>query len=539
MIPILFSETETTFNTNGIGRLYECISVKVYEERNGIYECDFEYPITGLHYQDIKIGRIIGVTHNLSGDIQPFDIVSYTKPINGVVSFHCVHISYRQNYMTLTCTGIQNLESALLKLPEAQPSNRFNYWTDKSSSGFLGASDGLPHTVRQILGGMQGSILDAYGGEYEWDKWNVNLYSSRGQLRDFSIRYGVNMLDYEEEYSMQGTYSSCIPFWTDGTTKVVGNRIESNGVTITQRGECVPLDLSDKFQEAPTQQELEAMAFNYMNRNDAFVPVQNIRVEFARIQDFDEYTGYQNLLDCNLCDTINVFFPDLSSSAQFKIVKTVWDVLRDRYESMELGDLSVTLSEALGVTQGTGTQMPNLENYAKLTDLDNYVKKSGDTMTGNLVVSASNDAERYLRASNSLGNVNLDIASTGNHGIWSNATPTHKWLLKADTSGNVYVNDTPFPNFATYSNNTFKIGNFVIWFGVASSVANGGTKSITIPSGTFDSVYKGIAYCAQSSFGGYSTCVMNSATATSATVYQYNSANASMNVGVVVFGIKN
>ena len=350
MIPILFSETETAFNTNGIGRLYECISVKVYEERNGIYECDFEYPTTGLHYQDIKIGRIIGVTHNLSGDIQPFDIVSYTRPINGVVSFHCVHISYRQNYMTLTCTGIQNLESALLKLPEAQPSNRFNYWTDKSSFGYLGASDGLPHTVRQILGGMQGSILDAYGGEYEWDKWNVNLYSSRGQLRDFSIRYGVNMLDYEEEYSIQETYSSCIPFWTDGTTKVVGNRIESNGVTITQRGECVPLDLSDKFQEEPTQQELEAMAFNYMNRNNAFVPVQNIRVEFARIQDFGEYTGYQNLLDCNLCDTINVFFPDLNSSAQFKIVKTVWDVLRDRYESMELGDLSVTLAEALGVS---------------------------------------------------------------------------------------------------------------------------------------------------------------------------------------------
>ena len=453
MIPILFSETETTFNTNGIGRLYECISVKVYEERNGIYECDFEYPITGLHYQDIKIGRIIGVTHNLSGDIQPFDIVSYTKPINGVVSFHCVHISYRQNYMTLTCTGIQNLESALLKLPEAQPSNRFNYWTDKSSFGFLGASDGLPHTVRQILGGMQGSILDAYGGEYEWDKWNVNLYSSRGQLRDFSIRYGVNMLDYEEEYSMQGTYSSCIPFWTDGTTKVVGNRIESNGVTITQRGECVPLDLSDKFQEAPTQQELEAMAFNYMNRNDAFVPVQNIRVEFARIQDFNEYTGYQNLLDCNLCDTINVFFPDLSSSAQFKIVKTVWDVLRDRYESMELGDLSVTLSEALGVTQGTVSQTPNL---------DNYVKKSGDTMTGNLVI----NGQLFV---DGVAIPNADyIIEQGTSGGWAyrkwNSGVSECWAHFGTTSTNSGAWTTNFPT-GLFMSGTYPYVIQTPWYG--------------------------------------------------------------------------
>ena len=55
-------------------------------------------------------------------------------------------------------------------------------------------------------------------------------------------------------------------------------------------------------------------------------------------------------MTCRLCDTIKVIFPGYNSTGIFKIVKTVWNVLMDRYDSMELGDLSATLSEALGIT---------------------------------------------------------------------------------------------------------------------------------------------------------------------------------------------
>lgn len=349
MIPILYETTETEFASNGLGRLRDCIECRVVEERNGIYECDFQYPLNGSNYEDIQIGRIIGVTHDDSGDIQPFDIVSYSKPIDGIVTFHCTHISYRQSYMTVTGTNIGSLADAFALLSTAQPSNPFSYDTDKSSTGYLGAGDGIPHSVRQMLGGMQGSILDAYGGEYEWNKWSVFLHSARGQVRDFSIRYGVNMLDYNEDFNTEGTYSSCIPYWTDGTNTVVGSKVNSNGATLTDRDECVPLDLSDKFETQPTTAQLENVALTYMNNNNTFLPSQNIHVEFVRLQDLG-YEEYRYLLECNLCDTINVIYPDYNSSGQYKIVKTIWDVLRDRYESMELGDLSISLSQALGLS---------------------------------------------------------------------------------------------------------------------------------------------------------------------------------------------
>ena len=381
MIPILYESTETSFTSNGLGRLRDAISVKVVEERNGVYEADFEYPIDGANYDLIQVGRIIGITHDDSEDIQPFDIVSFTRPIDGIVTFHCTHISYRQSYMTVTGSNINSLADAFTLLSNAQPSNPFNYQTDKTSTGCLASADGVPKTVRSMLGGVEGSILDAYGGEYEWNKWTVFLHNSRGTVRNFTVRYGVNMLDYNEELDSQGTYSSCIPYWTDGTTTIVGDRQDSGFSTVTGRGECVPLDVSDKFEEQPTKAEVEAMGLSVMNSKNPMIPSQNIHVEFVRLQDLG-YEGLENLLQCKLCDTIKVVFPFYNTTGDFKIVKTVWDVLQDRYESMELGDLSVTLSEALGISFGrnaSGSETP-ITVQTTLGDIT-FVKSEGNVVT--------------------------------------------------------------------------------------------------------------------------------------------------------------
>ena len=353
MIPILYEKDETAFASNGLGRLRDLTECIVSEERNGLYECDFSIPMTSEDFPLIQVGRIIGATHDDTDDIQPFDIVSYERPIEGVVKFHAVHISYRQSYMTVTGSNINSLADAFTQLGNATPTNPFAYETDKASTGYVGAFDGLPKTVRSVLGGTEGSLLDAYGGEYEWDRFRVILHSARGQYRDFAIRYGVNMVDYNEEVDMSGTYSSVIPYWTDGTDKVVGDKQDSGSSTVTGRGECVPLDLSDKFESKPTKAQVESMAVSQMNSKSPYLPVQNIHVEFIRLQDMPEYADFGNLMRCQLCDTIKVIFPDYNSSGQFKIVKTEWDVLSDRYESMELGDLSMSLSEALGIDNST------------------------------------------------------------------------------------------------------------------------------------------------------------------------------------------
>ena len=350
MIPILYEKNETAFFNNGLCRLRDCISCIVTEERNGVYECDFEYPMDGANYELIQIGRIIGVTHDESSDIQPFDIVSFNRPIEGVVKFHAVHISYRQSYLTVRGTSINSLSSAFSRIKNyTWPGNPFTYWTDKTSTGYVAAFDGVPKTVRQMLGGVEGSILDTYGGEYEWDKFTVKLWAQRGQIRDFSIRYGVNMLDYDEEYDSSEVYSACIPYWTDGTVTIVGDKQYSGGVAPSGREQCIPLDVSEKFESQPSKAQVNSMGKSVMQSQNPTVPAQNIKVSFVRLQDMGEFADYQNLLQCKLCDTINVIFPDFTASGQFKIVKTTWNVLTSKYDEMELGELATSLAEALGI----------------------------------------------------------------------------------------------------------------------------------------------------------------------------------------------
>lgn len=391
MIPILFEKTETAFTNNGLGRLRDCTSCIVTEERNGIYECDFEYPTDGANYNLIQIGRIVGVTHDESGDIQPFDIVSFEKPIDGIVTFHCTHISYRMRYMTVRSNGsVNSLSGAFNHISTyASPSCTFNFWTDKTSTGYVGAIQSVPHTVRQVLGGVEGSILDAYGGEYEWDRWQVKLWAARGQYRDFSIRYGVNMLEYNEEYDSSDCFSTCRPYWTDGTTTVVGDKQTSGGIPPSGREQCIPLDVSEKFENQPTKAQVEAMGLSVMNSKNPTMPSQSIEISFVRLQDLGEYAAYQNLLKCKLCDTINVIFPDFNSSGQFKIVKTTWNVLQGKYESMELGDLSVSLSEALGINDIQQSSRSTIEQMQQdITELKTSLVATNHTLASSLSISS-------------------------------------------------------------------------------------------------------------------------------------------------------
>jgi len=362
MIPILYEKNETEFVSNGLCRLRDCTKCEVTEERNGIYECDFDYPVDGANFEQIRLGRIIAVEHDDTNDVQPFDIVTCEKPINGVVSFHAVHISYRQSKIVASGANVASLEAAFQMLKNGTPSNPFTYWTDQSSTAAFPLADNIPRSVRECLGGTEGSILDTYGGEFEWDKFTVKLWNSRGSDVDFVIRYGVNMTEYNDESDSSESYSAIIPYWkgqNGGGSDIVikGGMVTNGSTTASGRVDCVAIDFTQDFESdvQPTAARLEALARQKLTTDQPHLPTQTIKVGFIRLQDSGEYGQFQNLLKCKLCDMIRVEFPRYNMSGRFKIVKTVYDVLLDRFTSMELGTLQTTLSEALGISSGSSS----------------------------------------------------------------------------------------------------------------------------------------------------------------------------------------
>lgn len=366
MIPILYEKNEKQFISNGLGRLRDASRVEVTEERNGIYEVEFDYPVNGSHFEDIICGRIIAVRHDDTDDIQPFDIYYQSKPINGLVTFRARHISYRMNKMTVRGgAGATGIRPAFAILSNSVPTNPFTFKTDiKNTTSYFSATATVPITVRSAIGGVEGSILDTFGGELEWDKWNVRLWKRRGTDKALTIRYGVNMVDYTDETDFSETYSHIVPYWSgnvNGKDIVRRGHVASSGKTMYDgRSACVPVDLSDKFENAPTTAQIDAEAQRYLKTQDPTLPARTISVDFVRIADTSLYEQFAPLQKCGLCDTVQVEFPMYKMSGQFKIVKTVYDVLQERFTSMELGDLSTTLSEALGISEST-SNTANLE----------------------------------------------------------------------------------------------------------------------------------------------------------------------------------
>ena len=407
MIPILYDYAEKRFTTNGVGRLSDCISCTVTEERNGIYECEFTYPITGEHYSEIKEGMVIGVTHDESGDIQPFDIYAHQAPIDGVVTFNAHHVSYRLSNVVVMPFTASTPTAAFAGIESNSANNNpFTFWTDKTGSGEFKVEK--PDYVRAVLGGQQGSVLDAFGGgDYEWDRFTVKLYAHRGSNTQVQIRYGKNLSDITEKTDTSDTYNAIVPFWlsSDGTLVTLTEQVLiysgatlyetnltnhnqviirdhlGNPITVTyQQINAVPLDMSSDFQEQPTENELRTAAISKFNASQAWLPQQNIDVDFVQLWQTEEYKNFAPLQRVKLCDTVSVFYDALGVNAvDMRVVKTVWNVLLDRYDSLELGQISSTLAQTI-----TGPIESQLQDTVTKSMLSDSIQYATDLIRGGL-----------------------------------------------------------------------------------------------------------------------------------------------------------
>lgn len=376
MIPVLYNADETRFINNGRGRLTDCISCVVTEERNGIYEMEFEYPITGVHFDEIIRGRIVTATHDDKNDVQPFEIYARSVPdLRGVVTFNAHHISYKLSTVTVMPFTAGSCAAALQGIStNSANANPFTFWTDKTVVGTF--ENTVPRLARNMLGGEQNSILDVYGkGDYEFDKWTVKLHLNRGVDTDVEIRYSKNLTDLNQDIDGSGTYNAVVPYWADsegnivtlpeevivhtGVSPQIAYLTDHNLVIIrTEDNEpievayskvvAVPMDMTSYFSERPTEAQLRAAAQTRLANSDAWVPSENLTVDFVQLWQTEEFADYSALQRVGLCDTVSVYYPQVGIEAvKQKVVKTVYNVLLDRYDSIELGSLQTSLGQAI------------------------------------------------------------------------------------------------------------------------------------------------------------------------------------------------
>ena len=394
MIPVLYNEEETEFITQGIGALSDAISCKVVEELNGSYELTMQYPVTGLHFSDIILNRLILADHAPNRQSEPFQIYKISKPINGVVTIYAEHISYRLSYIPVSPFTANTCVEALNGLKEhADEPCQFTLYTDKSTIAEY--KQIIPHSFRELLGGVDGSILDTYRGEYEFNRFNIRFTQHRGVYKkSASIRYGKNLTDLKQEESIENTVTGIYPYW-QGTKTITST--SSDGETVSKTEDVVvtlpekiiysenkdkysyhrtiPKDFAYRFQDKPTETQLRVAAQSYVK--EIGVPEVNLTVSFLSLASMEENKHFSDET-VYLGDTVPIEFIKLGIMTDAEIIKATYDTLMDRYDTLELGTTSSSLSKTIVAMQ------KKYESAVQKSQLDQVINEQQLKISGGL-----------------------------------------------------------------------------------------------------------------------------------------------------------
>lgn len=369
--PILFEQNETAFKTHGIGVLSDAVQCDVTEEINGVFEMNMLYPSSGKYFKELKNNRIIFADASKEIGHQPFRICRITKTLTGLIQVHACHISYDLGGIQLPPFEVDGITEAFQKLKQySTTENKFTFQTSMKTEGTINLE--TPTSVRAYLMGAKNSVLQTYGGEFTFDRFNVSLASTRGTEKGFRIRYGVNMVDLNQEESIENTFTGIYPYYKDANqytdmtvtyetlkrpeidvSDLPGKIMYSEGSFDHQK--IASVNLSKYFDdEAPlSTDEVAEKAREYMRENKIGVPKVSLDVRFESLRKSPEYANVAFMEDAFLGDLIQVDFVKLGVSSEGRINSIIYDSLKHKNKRVSIGDPKTNIADTFYTMENT------------------------------------------------------------------------------------------------------------------------------------------------------------------------------------------
>ena len=368
MRPILFNKNEQSFDTYGLGEL-NVTKGTVTRERNGNYTLYAEIPVSDPMVASIEKEMKLKADAGLRTKNQTFEISRIVKDSSNIVKIYGQHISHKLEYMGLV-NGRPFSGSAFTALAIWHNATigdlRFDVWSDIQTTGKGVFDISKMENARQALGGVEGSILDIYGGEYEFDNMTVRLHKQLGRTAPTVLEYGRNILSAELDETIESAYTSVLPFATYTPDKPEGDTSDSqpDPVTVTLPENYVDskykalyahrrikvVDFSSEFKsdskskDIPTPNKLRKIANDYMERNEIGKPKINIKIEYADLARTLDYADRGWIEEVELCDIVPVYYPQIGLTDEtLKITTITYDFVNERNESVEFGDIGTNV----------------------------------------------------------------------------------------------------------------------------------------------------------------------------------------------------
>ena len=420
MTPILLKADAKT----KIGWLSECTACEVTEERNGVYELELVYPIGAAHSNDIVTDCYIKAKPNQTSENQLFHIYKVSKPINGEFTVYAEHVSYiLSGYPVPTVSASGNAQVAINAILTAAKNQlgKATGFTAATTDITLSSSINLSNvSARAALGGVEGSVLYTYGGEYEFDNYTIKLHKSRGKDNGVRIAYGKNMTELKCDVDMSASYTGIFGYVKTDDVNLTSSYNVTNASGISTR--ILVRDFSSDFgSNAPTQSLLDAAVQGYAEDNDINSIKASVTVSFVNLAQSPEYANIAPLETVNLCDTVTIYHKELGVNIKAKVIKTVYDTIAEKYTKIELGSARTNMSSIISQTVKEATDAKNIAISSK-----SEVTAAYQEAIANATAAITGNSGGYIRLNPSENPQELLIMNTADA---STATKIWRWNL--------------------------------------------------------------------------------------------------------------
>ena len=358
MRPILYNANETSFETYGLGEI-DATKAQVTRERNGNYTLYIEYPASGPLAGTFKNDMRIKSDAGLRTKNQTFFISRILKDSTGILKVYAKHISHLTEKMAIrNNTNVSGTAQAALAIwaLNALGGIRFDTWSDIDLTSKTSWNIADFKTARDALGGVAGSILDVWGGEYEFDNTVIRLHKQLGRKSPIVLEYGRNILRAEDDQDIDGAYTSVYPYATytpesqgtgEGgatsqqvTVELPEKYVDGPYIGLYNERRVLIVDFSSNFKdkEVPTIDKLRRLAKEYAINNRLGLPKINTKIEYVDLSKTLDYKLTQILEEAELCDIVPVYYPQIGlTSEDAKLTTIVYDVLLEQNDSVEVG----------------------------------------------------------------------------------------------------------------------------------------------------------------------------------------------------------
>ena len=400
----------TLYNTDAITEictLDDCLECLVTEEENGVFELELTYSISSNNFNDIQNNKVIKAKASDELGEQLFRIYYVSNEIDGKIYVKAQHITYdlMDNFVeNVTCTKSTCEQSFQAMLSKCQYAHNFKGYSDIEHTATYNLS--RVNALEAILG-TRGSLLDTYGNgaKLKRDNYNIYLNKTRGNNNGVTIAYSKNITGYKREIDETDLVTCIYPFAKvqkelgegENTTTVeeiiiLPERfVNSKYINNYPHPKILAVDYSEK--EIKDIASLRTQANKYFSETQKDIPNVNYKVEFIYLHQTAEYED-NNLKALELVgmgDTVTVIDERIGMNVEANVIKTVFNVLTDRYESIELGRFKGSINDIIGdIENNVDNALNQVSNmYVNFEILDDKIISEVSKLEGDIKVNTT------------------------------------------------------------------------------------------------------------------------------------------------------